>query len=794
MTRPAGFDLRAALRDRTPQQIADLLERVPVLAEALEGRGTLSGLGRYGLSYPMPRAAAGPTLERLAALLGSAAGIDVSLAALDRFALQLVTLAVWHGGALDRATALAEAGADRADDLARAVADLDALLLIDPAAGWLVLRPGVAAVVGLPGVPVRAHAHAMNSDAVAGMLRRFGIDRPPPRKMQRVAELEACLRDPQAISTAAAGLSAEALRVFNLLLAQGPQRVVDVGVPYYMAWHRGDTPLHELETCGLIGVDAGDQVAWVWLDVLVGLEGGRLFAEWPAPAAAAPARPLRENPGLPPVLGRLPALLEQWRAEPAPALQTGGLGVRPIRAAAKALGMPAGEVGLLAAVAVSLGLLGQVSLGVKGRGRMRTETWVWSPTSLAAEFAALPAERRWALLVQTWRDAKNFDETQGLPERVEEDLGPGGSLARSALLRLLRDLPAGTGLALEDLTLHAETHTSGNLRGPAVGFVVEGARALGLVPAQGPVGLTTLARALLEGPEALAAALPPPRAEFTVQADLSVVAPPDLAPDIAGQLERYAELESAAGARLYRLSERRIGAALDAGDTASDILDFLGEHTTAALAQNVEYLVRDCERRHGRLRAGACVSYLRSEDPAALSGALAVKAAKLRLLAPTVAVSSLPRAKVVAALRAKGLMPVAEDADGVTLAPAAATATPTARAGGGLPALRDALEIRRADAEALAQKVLAADELVPDAPSPVGQPASRYVPDERWPDVQMVLDADTYDDDDDDDGVDDEWDVDEIVAATLAEQRAVLQRLLETAESPPPNRNRRWEA
>jgi hypothetical protein len=272
------------------------------------------------------------------------------------------------------------------------------------------------------------------------------------------------------------------------------------------------------------------------------------------------------------------------------------------------------------------------------------------------------------VLVQAWRDDPTLDERGGLPERIDPTgWGSGGGLSREALLALLVDLPDGCGAEQERLAELAAFTRPALLAGPTFDALIAAARVLGLVPATGPVGLTPAARALLQGPDALEAALPPPRTEFTVQADHSVVAPPDLAPYLASRLGRYAELESQAGALLYRLSERRIAGALDAGEPPEAILAFLGEHATAALPQNVAYLVGDVARRHGRVRAGACASYVRCDDPALLTRAAAVKAAKLRQLAPTVAVSALSRDRLVAALRAKGLMPVAEGADGAAL-------------------------------------------------------------------------------------------------------------------------------
>jgi predicted DNA-binding transcriptional regulator YafY len=72
-------------------------------------------------------------------------------------------------------------------------------------------------------------------------------------------------------------------------------------------------------------------------------------------------------------------------------------------------------------------------------------------------------------------------------------------------------------------------------------------------------------------------------------------------------------------------------------------------------------------RRHGQLRIGMAASFVRCEDPALLAQALAAPASEevqLRALAPTVAVSPAPIGEVLAALRAAGFAPAAEDSSG----------------------------------------------------------------------------------------------------------------------------------
>ena len=79
------------------------------------------------------------------------------------------------------------------------------------------------------------------------------------------------------------------------------------------------------------------------------------------------------------------------------------------------------------------------------------------------------------------------------------------------------------------------------------------------------------------------------------------------------------------------------------------------------------YLIDDVARRHGQLRVGMAASFVRCEDPALLAQAIsapAVEQLEVRLLAPTVAVSQAPITEVLAALRAAGFAPAAEDSSG----------------------------------------------------------------------------------------------------------------------------------
>ncbi|MBW3578985.1 MAG: helicase-associated domain-containing protein [Actinobacteria bacterium] len=657
---------RAALESFSAADLADLFRRVPEISGALSGQGPLCPQVVGRRRGRLPAAA-----STLAQLLTSTGTIVSTLFSCDGLELRLALLAAWHGGQLTAEQATAEAGADRAGDLDAAAEGLRRLVVARRDRAWLELLPGVADRLELPGIPARPFLQQETSDELARHLKALGIAKPPPRKHERVDRLEAALRDPDVIAAQLAAMPPDVREVFASLATGGPQPVTALGISYHVPRRRSyqlrrDTPLHWLEDRGMVGVDHRGQVAAVWLDVTVGLNGGRLFPGWPAPPAVSPAALADPGPFVPATVGLADRLLDRFAADPAPSLAAGGIGVRPVRAAAKALNADDRAVGLLTHLAVRLGLLGVTAPRRRGRSSQPAKE-VWTPTSLATDFATRSPTERWALLVDTWRDDPIVED---LPDRVTVDAEPDltRTAARVRLLTLLADLPPGTGLPADALAERALFAYPNVVDRDVVAGAVGALRVLGLVPADGPVGLTDMARALLDGPRRAAALLSPPTRRFAVQADHTVVAGPDLADDLSTELGRYADLESGAGAHVFRLSEARLAAAMEAGATAESIVSFLSEHAAAELPQNVAYLVEDVARRHGRLRTGEAGSYLRCDDPGLLTRAVQVKAAKLRLVAPTVAVSLLEPDRLAAALRARGLIPAVEDGGGVLTA------------------------------------------------------------------------------------------------------------------------------
>lgn len=383
-------------------------------------------------------------------------------------------------------------------------------------------------------------------------------------------------------------------------------------------------------------------------------------------------------------------VLESWGQEPPSVLKAGGLGVREIRRMMREFDVDEPRAVLLAELVVGAGLVAE----------SRDEDAVWVPTTLTDTWLAAPPSGQWALLADTWlalprlpglaygtaagRAASGAAPGSGadkaptpLSERLRRPLAPE---VRRRVLRALAELPPGSGVDVESLVGYLAWQAplrGGRLRDDLVRWTLAEASALGLV-ALGAA--TTAARALLidsetesdddhrsRAADAMADAMPEPVDHVLVQADLTVVAPGPLEPGLAAEVNAVADAESTGHATVYRVSEASVRRALDTGRTAAELHELFASRSATPVPQSLTYLIDDVARRHGRLRGGACASFLRCDDETLLAEVLAGPAATalgLRAIAPTVVVSDLPLGDVMAGLREHGFTPAAEGPDG----------------------------------------------------------------------------------------------------------------------------------
>jgi Helicase conserved C-terminal domain len=376
------------------------------------------------------------------------------------------------------------------------------------------------------------------------------------------------------------------------------------------------------------------------------------------------------------LLRELDVLLDTFSTTPVAELRSGGLGVREVKRLAKITGIDEERLGLILELAAAAGLIASGKPDPPppdGLGPF------WAPTVAADRFAEMSTAERWLLLANTWLDLParpSLIGTRGpddkpygaLSDSVYSTAAP---LDRRLTLSMLAGLPPGSRVdqtTASTALVWRRPRWAKRLQPEPVADLLNEAHQLGLV---GRGAISTPGRALLAGDagvvDSMNRALPKPIDHFLVQADLTVVVPGPLERGLAEQLATVATVESAGAAMVYRVSESSIRHALDIGKTADALQALFTDHSKTPVPQGLTYLIDDVARRHGQLRIGMAASFVRCEDPALLAQAVSAPAAadvQLRVLAPTVAISQAPIAEVLAALRAAGFAPAAEDATG----------------------------------------------------------------------------------------------------------------------------------
>ncbi len=369
-------------------------------------------------------------------------------------------------------------------------------------------------------------------------------------------------------------------------------------------------------------------------------------------------------------------VIEFLSVAPAPALKAGGLGIREIKRICKATNLNENQVGLLvellaAAELISSGTPDPLPSTDSGDD-------YWGPTSAVDTWSAATPASRWHTLASAWLDLQRAPWLIGMRDPNDKPVAalsdevrsPAAPRDRRAILEYLADFPSGSAASTTDVSqgLAWRRPRSAARYGPRpVSKSIDEATTLGIV-ARG--ALSTPGRALLHGGDAAAemrAALPTPIDYVLLQADLTLVAPGPLEPELQDRIGLVADVESAGAATVYRITDDSLRRALDVGMTATELHGLFAAHSRTPVPQGLSYLIDDVARRHGRLRAGMAAAFVRCEDPALLAEVMTSAAAQhlaLRALAPTVAISQAPLAEVINVLGAAGFAPAGEDAQG----------------------------------------------------------------------------------------------------------------------------------
>ena len=343
-------------------------------------------------------------------------------------------------------------------------------------------------------------------------------------------------------------------------------------------------------------------------------------------------------------------LVTELLRAPVPLNKDGSVGVRALAALEKALGFDP-------SLAITVG----ESAGLVGRGNV-DDADVLAATRDGLGWLDAPLHEQWAAVLTGWV-ASPWRTDSGHRLLAAEMHAPDVRHARRTILQAEGDT--------QRLLFQAPIAASG-MRDTLIAAVVSEALATGALaggsPGASAQGLSSPLLALLAGGDVAAAArglVPAEVDQVIAQADMTILAPGPLVPESARFLERFAELDSPGLASVWRVTDASVRSALAGGVTSAEIHEWLRAHAIGEVPQGMAFLIDDVARTHGSIRAGAALSYVRSEDPALI--AAAAERTGVRVLAPTVAVSDLPLTRLVALLRDAHLQPTVEDERGVEL-------------------------------------------------------------------------------------------------------------------------------
>lgn len=406
----------------------------------------------------------------------------------------------------------------------------------------------------------------------------------------------------------------------------------------------------------------------------------------PIPSLGQTSAALRRNAALGAIAETLRLageLLYAVREQPLVTLRSGGVGVREMKRLAETLRIGLHEAGVLVELCALAGLL---------RLDVDSSAWIQAPQ---LEWLALPRQEQWLWLVNAWLSSERVPSLVGQPVSgvgtapahraaagstinalSAEAQRPDAPVVRRRILEILHELTAeataadGRAPVLDAAAVLERADWSQPRMARRFSSLIRGvlaeAEMLGLI---GSGALSQIGAAIaLEQPDdalsILGEHLPAALNHVLLQADLTAVAPGYLDPELSEKLLTMADAEGQGPATIYRFSVPSVRRALDAGQDAAGLLDFLRGHSATAVPQPLEYLIEDTAARHARLRVGPASSFIQSEDETALLELLNTPAASglsLVRIAPTVLVSPAAPRETAQVLRGLGLSPAVDD-------------------------------------------------------------------------------------------------------------------------------------
>lgn len=506
------------------------------------------------------------------------------------------------------------------------------------------------------------------------------------------------LSKPDAIKDLLSDAPPGAKKLFDRLVRSSPH----VTVPYTASQPSfkvkpSDEPFVWLLDRGLLVVRRYSPMGEMPREVAIAARGGRVIAD-PTPnrpelsvsTAKDPSARVRSAEATAAesamhLVSLVHRLLDTWNVVPAQTLKNGSIGVREVRRAATVLESDERNASFVIEIAAIAGLL------ALQRGPNKVTTSVVTTSSSYEEWRRGNTGRQWATIVEAWLSSPRTPSLAGAMGENSKVISPlsdsaAGSVHAPARRKALLSLLATEGIsrAIETESNEGRTALLAALQWQASGLfeshhtktwvdsILTEANALGLM-ADGhvaPWGHALIDRDIEQAANVLDERLPAPVSEFHLQADLTAVIAGRPLAAMLTELDLIADAESKGAATVFRFSESSLRRAFDRGKTREEIHSFLERHATKGVPQTLSHLVDDIARRHGVIRAGQATSYIRSDDPVLLAQILRNKQTVklgLRMIAPTVIVSSNAAATIVDVLRNEGFMPVPEDDQGAVV-------------------------------------------------------------------------------------------------------------------------------
>ncbi|WP_223241756.1 helicase C-terminal domain-containing protein [Streptomyces sp. CBMA123] len=644
-------------------------------------------------SVPEPR-----SVGELADRLQRPASVALVLPRLTLPCLQAAeALAALTAASPDELAGLLDAAhGERAHGLAAVLETLADRALVWPDGNGLLrmaapLRSAWGAPLGLDAPLVQLLAGS-NSDELARMLAKLDVKPAAHRKEQRLAALVDHHSDPARVGA----LVSKAPAATRELLERRAREASDQpGLIMFGSPKVDSTPAERwaVERGLLIRDRYRHGPARMPAEVALALRG----ADWHAPFTPVPPG-VRSVPVTASEVEREAAaasmafaahaasVLGVCAAAPPARLKAGGVGARELSRIGKAAQCDELVVRLVLETANAAGLLARD--GDRVAATAAYDTWAERE----------PADRLTALLRAWWAlpltpGGSRDEDGKALPALAGAAPCGGCVQAQHGLLTAAAQLPAGEGAAnpadLGELVgwlrpLADELHQDAT---PFATLIREaellGALALGAVS---PIGAALLTDGVAgnadsgndadnadnaDDAEALGDAcrrlLPAASGTARFGSDLTAVVAGTPSAHLHALLDSAADRESAGAASVWRFSPGSVRRALDAGLGPDALTADLAAVAVEPLPQPLSYLIHDTARSHGRVRVVSAACVIHGQEPALLAELAAHRKLAplgLRQLAPTVLISRTPPGETLAALRAAGYAPVAEETDG----------------------------------------------------------------------------------------------------------------------------------